>query len=65
MDTGMIITISINVITLTAWLVTQFNHVSHLKDNVKEIKDEIHELNNKVDKHGERISRIEGRMNGG
>ena len=45
-------------------LVTRLNHIKHITGDIKEIKDRIHEIEIKVDKHGEDLSYLKGKMNG-
>ncbi len=50
---------------LVVLIVIKFNDIGHIANDVKDIKTDMGKLTDKVDLHAERISKIEGKMNGG
>ena len=54
----------VQAITVGIILVIRFNDVSHLKEDVKKLWDEIKELRRETSEQGERLAKIEGRLNG-
>lgn len=45
-------------------LAVNFNHIRHLRDDVKEVKKDIDKLFSLANANREKIAKIEGRMNG-
>ena len=60
----LILLTTITIINIIANFAVKFNDVKHIEEDVKKIWAEVKELKKETMKQGERISRIEGRLNG-
>lgn len=50
---------------LVVLVIVKFNDITHIANDMKDIKTDMGKLTDKIEIHGERISHIEGKMNGG
>jgi len=60
----LILLTTITIINIIANFAVKFNDVKHIEEDVKKIWAEVKELKKETMEQGERISRIEGRLNG-
>jgi hypothetical protein len=65
MSVGNWITIGLIIITGYGTLKVYFNDLKHIKKDMNDMRENTKKIWDKLESNAERISRIEGRMNGG
>ena len=45
-------------------IITRFNHIEHIREEIRSMKDQLGKIEEKLDKHGEEIGFLRGKTNG-